>query len=55
METLLRWQFDLVWSLLEGHLATLTEDDVQWEPVPGLWTVRQGEQEPRAGEGHTVR
>lgn len=42
-QTLLRWQFHYVWSLLEEHFAELTEDDVQWSPVPGMWTVRQGE------------
>jgi hypothetical protein len=59
METLLRWQFHLVWSLLDEHLATLTEDDVQWAPVPGMWTVRQGDDgrwrpdwiEPEPGDG----
>ena len=43
METLLSWQFHLVWSLLEEHLPTLSEDDVQWAPVPGMWTVHQGD------------
>ena len=40
METLVRWQFHLVWTLLEEHLAGLSEDDMHWEPVPGMWTVR---------------
>lgn len=43
MESLVRWQFELVWSLLEGHLDTLVEDDMQWGPVPGMWTVRRGD------------
>jgi DinB superfamily len=40
---LLRWQFDLVWSLLELHLDALGEDDHVWEPAPGSWTVRRGD------------
>ncbi len=43
MENLLRWQFHLVWSLLEEHFATLTEDDVHWEPVSGMLKVREGD------------
>jgi hypothetical protein len=39
---LLRWQFDLTWSLAELHLDRLTTDDFLWEPAPHCWTVRQG-------------
>ncbi|TYB68912.1 DinB family protein [Nonomuraea sp. PA05] len=39
---LLRWQFDLTWSLFEYHLERLEEDDFRWEPVPHCWTVRRG-------------
>jgi len=39
---LLRWQFDLTWSLLELHLADLTDDDCRWEPAPACWSVRPG-------------
>ena len=38
---LIRWQFDLTWSLLDLHLSGLTEDEVLWEPAPGVWTVRR--------------
>jgi hypothetical protein len=37
---LLRWQFDLTWSLLELHLEQLTPDDLLWEPAAHIWTVR---------------
>ncbi|GAA0927301.1 DinB family protein [Pseudonocardia zijingensis] len=39
---LLRWQFDLTWSLTEYHLDRLAVDDVLWEPAPLCWTVRRG-------------
>lgn len=42
MIPLLRWQFDLTWSLLELHLDALDEADHLWEPAPGSWTVRPG-------------
>ncbi len=37
---MLRWQFDLVWSLLEYHLAGLTDEDCRWQPAQPCWTVR---------------
>ncbi|MBF6327199.1 DinB family protein [Nocardia transvalensis] len=37
---LLRWQFDLTWSLFELHLNLLTAEDCHWEPAPTVWTVR---------------
>lgn len=37
---LLRWQFDLTWSLLELHLEQLTPADFLWEPAARCWTVR---------------
>jgi DinB superfamily len=39
--TVFRWQFDLTWSLLDGHLGALQDDDYLWEPVDGCWTVRE--------------
>ncbi|MFC8045899.1 DinB family protein [Nocardia sp. NPDC057353] len=41
MTDLLRWQFDLTWSLARIHLDDLTADDALWEPGPLIWTVRQ--------------
>jgi hypothetical protein len=38
---LLRWQFDLTWSLFEYHLERLEPDDYLWEPVAHCWTVRR--------------
>ncbi|MFC4494937.1 DinB family protein [Streptomyces ovatisporus] len=38
---LLRFQFDLTWSLFEYHLERLTPADFLWEPVSLCWTVRQ--------------
>jgi DinB superfamily len=38
---LIRWQFDLTWSLLDLHLSGLTEQQTLWEPAPGAWTVRR--------------
>ncbi|WP_410654271.1 DinB family protein [Amycolatopsis sp. lyj-112] len=40
---LLRWQFDLTWSLFEFHLAELKPEDFLWEPSALCWTVRQDE------------
>ncbi|WAE75759.1 DinB family protein [Streptomonospora nanhaiensis] len=40
---LLRWQFDLTWSLFEYHLERLEPGDFLWEPGPLCWTVRRGE------------
>ncbi|HSK98227.1 MAG TPA: DinB family protein [Euzebyales bacterium] len=37
---LLRWQFDLAWSLFAYHLERLTPDDLHWEPAAHCWTVR---------------
>ena len=39
---LLRWQFDLTWSLLEYHLERLQPADFLWEPAAVCWTVRPG-------------
>ncbi|WP_049577652.1 DinB family protein [Streptomyces sp. SBT349] len=39
---LLRWQFDLTWSLFEYHLERLRPEDFLWEPGPLCWTVRPG-------------
>ncbi|MGH7870058.1 MAG: DinB family protein [Candidatus Dormibacteraceae bacterium] len=39
---LLRWQFDLTWSLLELHLEQLKPEDFLWEPATHCWTVRPG-------------
>lgn len=40
---LLRWQFDLTWSLFEFHLERLNPDDFLWEPSSHCWTLRQGD------------
>lgn len=37
---LLRWQFDLTWSLVELHLDALKPGDLLWEPAALCWTVR---------------
>ncbi|WP_326562776.1 DinB family protein [Micromonospora sp. NBC_01796] len=37
---LLRWQFDLTWSLFEYHLERLEPADFLWEPAAHCWTVR---------------
>ncbi len=37
---LLRWQFDLTWSLLELHLEQLKPEDFLWKPATRCWTVR---------------
>ncbi|MDG9676805.1 DinB family protein [Micromonospora sp. DH14] len=39
---LLRWQFDLTWSLFEYHLERLDAADALWEPAAHCWSVRQG-------------
>ncbi|MFH5210722.1 DinB family protein [Antrihabitans sp. NCIMB 15449] len=39
---LVRWQFDLTWSLFEIHLDALTDDDFLWVPAAVCWTVRIG-------------
>lgn len=38
---LLRWQFDLTWSLFEYHLDRLEPEDFLWEPATVCWTVRR--------------
>lgn len=42
LETL-RWQFAMTWSLARHHLPALTDEACLWEPAPGSWTVRRGE------------
>jgi hypothetical protein len=38
---LLRWQFDLTWSLFEYHLDLLADADLLWEPTaPHVFTMR---------------
>jgi hypothetical protein len=39
----LRWQFELVWSLFEFHLERLEPDDFLWEPASSTWKVCQDE------------
>ncbi|GGK73863.1 DinB family protein [Streptomyces flaveus] len=41
---LLRWQFELTWSLFEYHLERLEPEDFLWEPVPHCWTVRPNQE-----------
>ncbi|WP_020672227.1 DinB family protein [Amycolatopsis nigrescens] len=38
---LLRWQFDLTWSLFEVHLEQLKPEDFGWEPAAHCWAVRR--------------
>ncbi|WP_235079024.1 DinB family protein [Amycolatopsis orientalis] len=40
---LLRWQFDLAWSLFEYHLERLEPDDFGWSPAALCWTMRRAE------------
>jgi len=40
---LLRFQFDLTWSLFDYHLERLLPEDFLWEPASHCWTVRQDE------------
>ncbi|MFD5696684.1 hypothetical protein [Streptomyces lasiicapitis] len=40
---LLRWQFELTWSLFEYHLERLEDDDHLWEPAARTWTLRRGD------------
>ena len=40
---ILRWQLRLSWSLAELRLTGLTDAACLWEPAPGAWTVRRGE------------
>lgn len=37
---LLRWQFELSWSLVDFHLSRLKPDDHLWEPAARSWSVR---------------
>ncbi|MEE1743815.1 MULTISPECIES: DinB family protein [unclassified Streptomyces] len=37
---LLRWQFDMTWSLFEYHLGRLAPEAFLWEPTDLTWTVR---------------
>ncbi|GAB3061490.1 DinB family protein [Micromonospora schwarzwaldensis] len=38
---LLRWQFELTWSLGEHHLERLDAADFLWEPAALCWTMRR--------------
>ena len=40
--SLLRWQFDLTWSLFEVHLERLEPEDFLLEPAGLCWTMRPG-------------
>ncbi|MFF6780075.1 DinB family protein [Streptomyces sp. NPDC012510] len=40
---LLRWQFDLTWSLFEYHLERIEPDDFLWEPADLCWTMRRAD------------
>ncbi|MGI5273422.1 DinB family protein [Nonomuraea sp. CA-218870] len=42
-DDLLRWQFDLAWSLFDYHLERLRPEDFLWEPASTCWTVRRTE------------
>lgn len=37
---LLRWQFELTWSLFEYHVERLEDEDFLWEPAARTWTLR---------------
>ena len=37
----LRWQLDVVWSLLSLHLGQVTEEEALWEPALNCWSVRR--------------
>ena len=40
--SVLRWQFQVAWSLAEDvHLSRLTDDMCIWSPDPQSWTVRR--------------
>lgn len=39
---ILQWQLGLAWSLAELRLDGLTDAACLWEPAPGAWTVRAG-------------
>ncbi|MGW2178946.1 DinB family protein [Streptomyces sp. NPDC001732] len=40
---LLRWQFDLTWSLFEYHLEQLEADDFLWESAAVCWTMHRAD------------
>ncbi|GAB3851668.1 DinB family protein [Micromonospora andamanensis] len=40
-QSLLRWQFDLTWSLFEYHLERLEPADFGWQPAEHLWTMHR--------------
>lgn len=40
---IVRWQLKMSWSLAEIYLPQLTDELCRWEPAPGGWTVRPGE------------
>jgi hypothetical protein len=35
--------FDYVWARLTGRLTGLTDAEYFWEPAPGCWSLRQGD------------
>ncbi|MFF3732531.1 DinB family protein [Streptomyces sp. NPDC002476] len=37
----LRWQFDLTWSLFEYHLERIEPEDFLWEPAALCWTLHR--------------
>lgn len=37
----LRWQADVSWSLLNLHLAQVTDEEALWEPAANCWSVRR--------------
>ncbi|WP_037717632.1 MULTISPECIES: DinB family protein [Actinomycetes] len=41
--SLLRWQFDLAWSLFEYHLERLEPGDFGWAPAARCWTMHRAE------------
>ncbi|MCK1796659.1 DinB family protein [Streptomyces sp. XM4193] len=40
---MLRWQFELTWSLFEYHLELLEPEDFLWAPTVNRWTVHRTE------------
>ena len=43
-QKIIRWQFDMTWSLLDSHLDELTDADCFWLPsTQGCWTVGQND------------
>lgn len=40
---LLRWQFELAWSLFDRHLRRLEPEDFLWRPASWCWTVHRCE------------